>query len=290
MVAAAARRRLVSAIGPTQGRARLSRALPFGLGCACLVALTLWCAPASAAVALTGAAQRSLDSLTRQAGGDTGVVVADARTGAELYGHRPSARRILASNTKLFIAAAAAHRWGERVAPELARILVPSDNDRAEALAARLGSGSRKRGLARVHAFDRSLGVHAHLTDGSGLDARNRAAPRDVVRLLVAMRHGHGHRGFIRALPVAGRTGTLTWRMRGTAAEGRCHAKTGTLFLHVRATSLSGYCNPRWGRPVVVSILINGLMPDRARPLADRMLARIAAGVAPLRPGVKPSD
>jgi len=52
------------------------------------------------------------------------------------------------------------------------------------------------------------------------------------------------------ALPVAGETGTLAARMRGTAAAGNCQAKTGTLS---DASDLAGWCDDRY----VFAILIN---------------------------------
>ena len=42
------------------------------------------------------------------------------------------------------------------------------------------------------------------------------------------------------ALPVAGQSGTLEMRMRGSAAAGHCVAKTGTLS---DASDLAGWCN-----------------------------------------------
>jgi D-alanyl-D-alanine carboxypeptidase/D-alanyl-D-alanine-endopeptidase (penicillin-binding protein 4) len=91
------------------------------------------------------------------------------------------------------------------------------------------------------------------------------------------MRHVRGFHGFRRALPVAGRTGTLAYRMRGTAAAGRCHGKTGTLFLRTLASALSGYCTTRSGRAVAFSMLVGGMPIDAARAVQDRLLARIAA-------------
>ena len=44
---------------------------------------------------------------------------------------------------------------------------------------------------------------------------------------------------FYRSLPLAGNSGTLDKRMRGTAASGRCRAKTGTLS---GVSALAGYC------------------------------------------------
>ena len=48
------------------------------------------------------------------------------------------------------------------------------------------------------------------------------------------------------SLPVAGRTGTLVHRMRGTAAQDRCQAKTGTLH---DVSALAGYCTTTAGLP-----------------------------------------
>jgi D-alanyl-D-alanine carboxypeptidase len=221
-------------------------------------------------------AARQLDRIAAHADGGYGIVVADARTGAELYARHPDTPRTLASNTKLFITAAAASRWGERIGPTLGAILRPSDNARAEALAARLGDGSRSRGVRRAQRFAAGIGARVQLRDGSGLATGNRATPRQMVRFLVAMRHAHGHRGWQRALPVAGRSGTLAGRMRGTAADGRCHAKTGTLFLHTNASTLSGYCRTRSARTVAFSVLM-AATPGNGRAVQDGVLARIAS-------------
>jgi D-alanyl-D-alanine carboxypeptidase/D-alanyl-D-alanine-endopeptidase (penicillin-binding protein 4) len=219
----------------------------------------------------------ALDRTAAPAGRHASVVVADVHTGRELYARRPGTRRVLASNTKLFITGAAAHRWGDAVASSLAAILRPSDNLLAERLAARLGHGDARAGVRDAVQFARSVGVTVRLRDGAGLDPANRTTARQVVRFLLAMRHVRGFHGWKRALPVAGRTGTLAYRMRGTAAAGRCHGKTGTLFLRTLASALSGYCTTHSGRAVAFSILVGGMPIDAARAVQDRLLAHVAA-------------
>jgi D-alanyl-D-alanine carboxypeptidase/D-alanyl-D-alanine-endopeptidase (penicillin-binding protein 4) len=74
------------------------------------------------------------------------------------------------------------------------------------------------------------------------------------------------------ALPVAGRTGTLVDRMRGTPAAGVVLAKTGTTS---NASALSGFVGDRY----VFSILQNGwpLSWSWARVAQDRFVAVLAA-------------
>jgi D-alanyl-D-alanine carboxypeptidase len=206
------------------------------------------------------------------------VVVADAHSARELFARHPGRQRVLASNTKLFVTAAAAARWGGAVAPMLAAILRPSDNALAERLAARLGHGDPHAGVRAAVRFARSVGVRVRLRDAAGLNPADRTTARQMVRFLLAMRRVGGFRPWKRALPLAGRTGTLAYRMHGTAADGRCHAKTGTLFLRTLASTLSGYCVTRAGRAVVFSILVGGMSIPAAHVLQDRMVARIAAG------------
>jgi D-alanyl-D-alanine carboxypeptidase len=221
------------------------------------------------------AAER-LDMLASQTGGGHGIVVADVRTGRELYARHGGITRTLASNTKLFITGAALDRWGRRIGSALRPILRLSDNMRAEALAVGLGNGSRPRGLRRAERFAARIGARVRLRDGSGLATGNTATPRQVVRFLVAMRRVRGHRVWELALPLAGRSGTLAHRLRGTAAEAHCRAKTGTLFLRTYASTLSGYCRTRSGRTVAFSILM-ATTPTNGHVVQDRLLARIAA-------------
>jgi D-alanyl-D-alanine carboxypeptidase/D-alanyl-D-alanine-endopeptidase (penicillin-binding protein 4) len=138
---------------------------------------------------------------------------------------------------------------------------VYSDNFFAETLlkllGARLaGTGSTAAGAAVVEEFARGHGAIVDAIDGSGLTRGNRAAPREVVDLLLAMREDAAGDEFIQDLALTGKEGTVDDRMRGTAAYGRCRTKTGTI---TAVSNLSGYCFNKSGRIMAFSILMNGV-------------------------------
>jgi D-alanyl-D-alanine carboxypeptidase/D-alanyl-D-alanine-endopeptidase (penicillin-binding protein 4) len=157
----------------------------------------------------------------------------------------------------------------------------PSDNFFAEMLAKGLagpasGRGSTRAGASAAAAFAGGLGAPARLVDGSGLSRGNRASPVRVVRLLAAMSRREEGEAFAASLPVAGRDGTLSDRMRRGPARGRCRAKTGTLS---NVSALSGYCDARSGDTYAFSILMNRVYPPGARRLQDAMAQAIAGAV-----------
>jgi D-alanyl-D-alanine carboxypeptidase/D-alanyl-D-alanine-endopeptidase (penicillin-binding protein 4) len=167
--------------------------------------------------------------------------------------------------------------------PSLDRIVnttdVWSDNFFAEMLikllGARLGgAGTTAAGAAVVEGFAAANGSGVHAVDGSGLTRSNRASPRQVVNLLLAMRNDPVGEDFIQDLALAGKEGTVADRMRGTAAYGRCRTKTGTI---TGVSNLSGYCFNRSGRVMAFSILMNGV---RDLGLAHLDQDRIAGAVA----------
>jgi serine-type D-Ala-D-Ala carboxypeptidase/endopeptidase (penicillin-binding protein 4) len=160
-----------------------------------------------------------------------------------------------------------------------AEINTPSNNFAAElvlkALGLRLGAGGST--LAGADVVERELaelGVRAAVADGSGLARANRISPAEVVDLLGAMRLDPvAGPAFEASLPVAGRTGTLRLRMRGTAAAGRCRAKTGT----IRAVSaLAGTCTTRDGGTVAFGFMMNATSTWAARRAQDRMTVALA--------------
>jgi serine-type D-Ala-D-Ala carboxypeptidase/endopeptidase (penicillin-binding protein 4) len=76
------------------------------------------------------------------------------------------------------------------------------------------------------------------------------------------------------SLPLAGVSGTLRKRMRGTAAAGRCRAKTGTL---IGVSALAGYCRSRSGHQIAFAVLMNRVSIWRAHRAQDRIAASLAA-------------
>lgn len=160
----------------------------------------------------------------------------------------------------------------------IARTNTPSDNFFAEMLLKRLGvrgerPGTTARGAKRAERFARQSDSGATLVNGSGLSRTSRSSPKEVGKLLVHMdRDGDLDGAYRDSLAVAGRTGTLSNRMRGTAAEGRCQAKTGTIN---GVTALSGYCKSGSGL-IAFSILMNGVNVDAGRRAQDAMAAAIA--------------
>jgi D-alanyl-D-alanine carboxypeptidase/D-alanyl-D-alanine-endopeptidase (penicillin-binding protein 4) len=149
--------------------------------------------------------------------------------------------------------------------PTLSRIVnltdVYSVNFFAEMLIKLLGArfgkaGSTAAGAAVVRAFARAHGTGINAVDGSGLTRSNRASPRQIVNLLLAMRKLPAGDTFIEDLAVAGLEGTVDGRMRGTAAFGHCRVKTGTL---TGVSNLSGYCFNASGRTMIFSVLMSGV-------------------------------
>ena len=170
----------------------------------------------------------------------------------------------------------------------------PSNNYLAEMLLKDLGgefgdSGSTAGGIDVVKGFAAEQGARFAGENGSGLTRRNKASPKSVVKLLDSMievdesttpsaqaAQRLQRDAWIDSLPVAGRSGTVAHRMRGTAAKGRCHLKTGTLN---GISALSGYCFQGADdaeHAVVFSLLMNRVDVNRAHVVQDRMAALIA--------------
>jgi D-alanyl-D-alanine carboxypeptidase/D-alanyl-D-alanine-endopeptidase (penicillin-binding protein 4) len=153
-----------------------------------------------------------------------------------------------------------------------------SDNYLAEMLLKGLGAahgagGTTAAGAAAARATLDDIGVRPRIVDGSGLSRRDRTTPRQVVRLLQRVANMDFAQTFTASLPVAGMSGTLQRRMRGTAAAGNCRAKTGTL----RYTSnLAGYCTTRDGGVVAFALLLNGVNVGAAHDIQDSVAATLA--------------
>jgi D-alanyl-D-alanine carboxypeptidase/D-alanyl-D-alanine-endopeptidase (penicillin-binding protein 4) len=115
-----------------------------------------------------------------------------------------------------------------------------------------------------------SFGIHPQLNDGSGLSRADRTTPAQVVTLLSDMQ---SNAVFTSSLAVAGETGTLEHELNGTYAQGRCRGKTGTLH---DASNVVGYCRAADGHTLAYAFLMNGIFPDYAHPIQDRMQLAVA--------------
>jgi D-alanyl-D-alanine carboxypeptidase/D-alanyl-D-alanine-endopeptidase (penicillin-binding protein 4) len=154
----------------------------------------------------------------------------------------------------------------------------PSDNYMAETLLKDLGvdygaAGTTAAGTVVVRREAAKLGARPIMVDGSGLSRQNRTTPHDVVDLLTALDESDVAGPMRLSLAVAGKAGTLSDRMRHSAAKGRCRAKTGTLN---GVSNLAGYCNSRSGARLAFAILMNGVSVYTAHTLQDRMASALA--------------
>lgn len=167
---------------------------------------------------------------------------------------------------------------------ELARYInVPSNNFAAEMLFKELGARYRNAGTTAAGAdvvrdtLD-DFGVRPRIVDGSGLSRRDRATPRQVVRLLERMRNQDIATSFRSSLAVAGHTGTVKARMRGTPASGNCQVKTGTLR---GVSALAGYCRTAGGRDIGFALMFNRANTFVAKARENRIAAAIARLTTP---------
>jgi D-alanyl-D-alanine carboxypeptidase/D-alanyl-D-alanine-endopeptidase (penicillin-binding protein 4) len=93
------------------------------------------------------------------------------------------------------------------------------------------------------------------IADGSGLSRYNYVSAAAISTILERMHRDPKHRDALLAtLPIAGKEGTLSNRMRSSLAEGNAVAKTGSI---ANVRSLSGFVRTRDGEVMVFTILAN---------------------------------
>jgi D-alanyl-D-alanine carboxypeptidase/D-alanyl-D-alanine-endopeptidase (penicillin-binding protein 4) len=161
----------------------------------------------------------------------------------------------------------------------LGLMLPPSDNFFAETLVKDIGArfggaGTTAAGASVVsRTIAALLGIHPHVLDGSGLSGADQTSTYEVADLLVELAPtpiGTVLRG---DMAVAGRTGTLALRMRGTGAAGRCQGKTGTL---TGVSNLVGYCHVANGHLLAFAVFTDGIPIEAAHTLQDHVAITIA--------------
>jgi D-alanyl-D-alanine carboxypeptidase/D-alanyl-D-alanine-endopeptidase (penicillin-binding protein 4) len=117
------------------------------------------------------------------------------------------------------------------------------------------GQGTTVAGMHEVAAILQGLGIPTsglNLVDGSGLDRGNRVRCTTLAQVLDLARQP-AFRTVLDGLPVAGESGTLAVRLRGTALAGKLRAKTGSLN---GVSGLAGLLDA--GRPLRFVVLMNG--------------------------------
>jgi serine-type D-Ala-D-Ala carboxypeptidase/endopeptidase (penicillin-binding protein 4) len=112
-------------------------------------------------------------------------------------------------------------------------------------------------GIALVKQRLTEMGVDPQaysLHDGSGLSRHNLVAPTTFARVLSAMATTSVSQIYRDSLPIAGISGSLKNRLKGTLAQGIVRAKTGSMS---GVVSLSGYIDPPQYSPLVFSIILD---------------------------------
>ncbi len=166
------------------------------------------------------------------------------------------------------------------VAQLLALTLPPSDNFFAETLVKDLGvafggAGTTAAGSTVVSQTITSLlGLHPHVVDGSGLSEADRTSVYEVTDMLVELQPTPVGAVLRSSMAIAGHTGTLEKRMRGTAASGRCEGKTGTL---TGFSNLVGYCQAANGHLLAFAFFNDGISTTAAHVIQDHMTITLAS-------------
>ncbi len=173
----------------------------------------------------------------------------------------------------------------------VAGFMLPSQNLETDLIFAHLGERRRtaatpawlrsdELAVTVLDEFVARLGVptgNMLFDEGSGLSRNNLTTATATISLLQAMAKHREAAGFLASLPIAGVSGSLEKRMRGTPAEGNVRAKTGTLRF---AASLSGYVTTAAGEKLAFSAMLNRYpVPAKAKagdPLDE--LAVLLAG------------
>jgi D-alanyl-D-alanine carboxypeptidase/D-alanyl-D-alanine-endopeptidase (penicillin-binding protein 4) len=155
----------------------------------------------------------------------------------------------------------------------------------AEALAKRLAvkldrAGSTEAAVDAItdHWQRRGVGTQGlTLRDGSGLSPNNGVSALQMAQILAKAEQGSAGTAFYASLPIAGRSGTLSNMLQGTAAEGILRAKSGFIS---GVRSYAGYVDLPDGRRVAFAMIANQFAcgPGEMRSKLERLMAALAEG------------
>jgi serine-type D-Ala-D-Ala carboxypeptidase/endopeptidase (penicillin-binding protein 4) len=141
---------------------------------------------------------------------------------------------------------------------------------------------SESRGTRAMRNYLQRIGVPLDgvlIEDGPGLSRRDLTSPAALTSLLVHLGDSPGAKALRLGLPEAGVDGSLTGRMRNSAAKGRIHAKTGSMAF---TYALAGYALSAVNERLAFAIMLNNYRRpvDAGRPTAE--LDKIAIMLAEL--------
>jgi D-alanyl-D-alanine carboxypeptidase/D-alanyl-D-alanine-endopeptidase (penicillin-binding protein 4) len=148
-----------------------------------------------------------------------------------------------------------------------------------KSLCAAAGTPSFVAGRSAVQTTLQTWGVEANDLidrDGSGLTRYDFVTPAALVTILT---HIHGDErlrdSFLATLPIAGRDGSLSNRMKSTPADNNARAKTGSM---TGVRTLSGYVTTADGEPLVFAIMANNFetTPDVVNKTTDAIVVKLA--------------
>ncbi|MBX2874151.1 MAG: D-alanyl-D-alanine carboxypeptidase/D-alanyl-D-alanine-endopeptidase [Saprospiraceae bacterium] len=118
--------------------------------------------------------------------------------------------------------------------------------------------GTVSGGIKALQSFWEARGLSfagVALEDGSGLSSKNVVTAKFMAQLMRKVaRDAKIYDDFRNSLPIAGKSGGMSYTLRGTSAAGKVRAKTGTLN---RVRSLTGYVETKSGKLLSFSIIVN---------------------------------
>ncbi|MDR3351945.1 MAG: D-alanyl-D-alanine carboxypeptidase/D-alanyl-D-alanine-endopeptidase [Zoogloeaceae bacterium] len=113
------------------------------------------------------------------------------------------------------------------------------------------------------------------LENGSGLSREERISAVSLNRLLRAAWQSAVMPEFVASLPIAGLDGTMSTRLKRTAAEGRAHIKTGTLD---GVKTIAGYAQDIHGRHYALTFMINHANAAHGQLATNQLLLWLIQG------------
>ncbi|MFK7807402.1 MAG: D-alanyl-D-alanine carboxypeptidase/D-alanyl-D-alanine-endopeptidase [Saprospiraceae bacterium] len=120
------------------------------------------------------------------------------------------------------------------------------------------GEGTPKAGIEVLLDFWKKKGLQTDgffLEDGSGLSPYNAVSTQHLAQVMRLLYKDDGLRGvFYDSLPIAGKSGALRYRLRGTKAQSNLRAKSGGLN---RVRSFTGLVKSTSGKQLAFSIIVN---------------------------------